>query len=149
MAGSIANVYDFDMFSSRGTAGSAAPKISRPAKPRLVKEKARSAKELKREAKASRINALKVLIASALLLVLVGSLIYGRVQIMEISAKADELQVQYREAQSENVRLESEVKSMYSIGNISAYAEDELGMIKKDTYQVNYFSVDGAVQAEQ
>lgn len=149
MAGSIANVYDFDMFSSRGAAGSAAPKISRPAKPRLVKEKARSAKELKREAKASRINALKVLIASALLLVLVGSLIYGRVQIMEISAKADELQIQYREAQSENVRLESEVKSMYSIGNISAYAEDELGMIKKDTYQVNYFSVDGAVQAEQ
>lgn len=149
MAGNYSTVYDFDRFSGKGAAGSAAPKISRPAKPKLVKEKVRSEKELKKEAKISRIYTLRILVASLILLLLVGSLIYGRVQIMEISAEAEKLQTEYKEAQSENVRLESEVKSMYSIGNISSYAEDKLGMIKKDTYQVNYFSVDDAGQADK
>ena len=126
----------------------AAPEIKRPAKPRLVKEPVRSKKQLKEEAKAARLYAVKVLSVSAVLLVLLGSLILGRVQIMEISSQADKLRVQYNEAISENVRLESEVKSMYSIDNISAYAEDELGMIKKDGYQVNYFSVDAPSAAE-
>lgn len=144
-----AMAFDFDMFdNTKNRMGTAAPKINRPAKPTIVREPARSKKQLKAEARAARLYAAKVLTVSAVLLVLLGTLIFGRVKIMEISSQAEKLQIQYNEAISENVRLESEVKSMYSIGNISAYAEDELGMIKKDCYQVNYFSVDSGSQAK-
>lgn len=149
MAANISSAYDFDLFdNTKNRIGSAAPEIKKVAKPRLVKAPVRSQKELQREAKAARLFTAKVLAVSAVLLVLLGSLIYGRVMIMEVSSQADKLQVEYNEAISENVRLQSEVKAMYSIENISAYAEDELGMIKKDGYQVNYFSVDTGSQAE-
>lgn len=145
----ISTAYDFDLFdNSKNRMGTAAPEIKKPKKPEIVREKPRTKKELKAEAQAARLYAVKILAVSVTLLVLLGSLIYGRVQIMEITAETEDLQNQLREAQSENVRLESEVKSMYSIGNISAYAEENLGMIKKDCYQVNYFSVDSPEQAE-
>lgn len=149
MAASIQAAYDFDLFDTgKSRMSTAAPKIKTPAKPRLVKETPRSQRELIKEARTARAYALKILAVCAVMLVLVGSLIFGRVQIMEISAQADELQIQYKEAQSENVRLQSEVKSMYSITNISAYAEEKLGMIKKDCCQVNYFSVGSDTAAQ-
>ncbi len=149
MADNYSTAFDFDLFvNNKNSMSTSAPKVSRPAKPKLVREPARSGRQLKSEARAARVYTLKVLTVSAVLLVLLGTLILGRVKIMEISAQAEKLRTQYNEAVSENVRLESEVKSLYSIGNISAYAEDELGMIKKDCYQVTYFSVDSDGQTE-
>lgn len=143
MAANISTAYDFDLFdNTKNRMGTAAPEIKRVPKPKLVETPPRSKKELQREARLSRLYAFRILTISAVLLVLLGSLIYGRVMIMEISAEADKLNTEYNEAVSENVRLQNEVKSMYSIENISEYAENELGMINKDEYQVNYFSID-------
>ena len=60
---------------------------------------------------------------------------------MDLDSQKQEIQVQIKEAESENVRLRSTVDSMYSIVNISAYAQKNLGMIKKDGYQINYYEV--------
>ncbi len=164
MASDISTAYRFDLFESRldttgtsapkikNTTGTAAPKIKTrpaPAKPKLVPAKPRSKRAIEREEKAARISAVKILTVSVVMILLIGSLIFGRVKIMEISAETDSIRTQLKEAQSENIRLQSEVKAMYSISNISAYAEEKLGMIKKDCYQVNYFSVDNGGQAAE
>lgn len=149
MAGkSMSEAYDFDLFDTSKRNSSAAPVIEKPAKPRLVPTKPRTGKELDREAKIARINAVKIIAVTMVMVVLLGSLILCRVKITEYTYKAEHLQAQIDEAKSENVRLNNEVKSMYSIGNIAAYAEEKLGMIKRDSYQVNYFSVDGSIPAE-
>ena len=140
----LAMEYDFDLFDrSLDTTGSAAPKIKTQPKvePYIVKSNPRSRSELRREAKHTRLRALKVLAVSAILLVLAGSLIYSRVMLFEVEEQTKALTTECNELESENIRLKSQVESMYSIGNISSYAEDKLGMIKKDSYQVNYFSV--------
>ena len=140
----LAAEYDFDLFdTSLNSRSSAAPKIKTQPQiqPHLVKSKPRSRSELRREAKYSRLRALKVLAVSAILLILAGSLIYSRVVLFEIEEQTKALNTQCSELESENIRLKSQVDSMYSIGNISSYAEDKLGMIKKDSYQVNYFSI--------
>ncbi len=151
MTGNVSSAYRFDLFepSTKGQVnGTAAPKIKQPVKPHLVPKKPRSKSAVIREEKAARVYTVKILVVSVVMLLLVGSLIFGRVKIMEINAETEALAAQYKEAQSENVRLESEVKAMYSINNISTYAEEKLGMIKKDCYQVNYFSVDDAEQGD-
>ena len=140
----LAMEFDFDLFDrSLDTTGSAAPKIKTQQKvePYIVKSKPRSRSELRREEKHTRLRALKVLAISAILLVLAGSLIYSRVMLFEVEEQTKALTTECNELESENIRLKSQVESMYSIGNISSYAEDKLGMIKKDSYQVNYFSV--------
>lgn len=150
MAGDISTAYSFDLFERKfDSTGTSAPKIKNkpaPAKPKLVPSKPRSRRDIKKEEKTARIYAVKALLVSLVMVLLIGSLIFGRVRIMEISAETDAVRTQLKEAQSENIRLDSEVKAMYSISNVSAYAEEKLGMIKKDCYQVNYFSIDDGGQ---
>lgn len=122
--------------------GTTAPVIVRPSAPKVISRPQRSAKELKIEAKRSNIYAFRIILVSVALFSLLVSPILIRVQIMETSAEIDKIQAQYSEAQSENARLESEVKAMYSENNIASYAEDELGMIKKDNCRINYYSVE-------
>ena len=109
--------------------------------PYAVPKKKINSKQLKNEEKASRIWAFRIIAICAALLVVFGSVIYGRAKIFELEKEYKDLETQYNEAQSEKIRLESTVESMYSIGNISAYAETNLGMIKKDSCQINYYSV--------
>ncbi len=135
--------YDFDLFdNTKNRKSSEAPKTEAPVKPHVVPKKPRSSKALKEEARYTHFQAFKIVVISLFLLVVLGSSVYCRAVIMDLDVQAQELQVQIDEAQSENVRLRSTVESMYSIVNISAYAEKNLGMIKKDGYQVNYYEVD-------
>ncbi len=134
--------YDFDLFdNSINRKSAAAPKIETPVKPYVVPKKPRSRSQLKKEAQYSRRQAVKIALVSLLLLAFLGSSVYCRAVVMELDSKKQSLQTEITEAQSENVRLRSTVESMYSIVNISAYAEKNLGMIKKDGYQINYYEV--------
>ena len=151
MATTAARFSDFDVDAvlarvERG--GTSAPKM-RPApapqrhkQPRLVRVKPRSKEDQQADAK-RRIKAVaKILCVSMVLLTLLGLYIYTKVLLNEYNTKYETLSTQYAEAVSENVRLTSEVTAKYSVGNIAAYAEDQLGMIKKSDYQINYFRVD-------
>lgn len=134
--------YDFDLFdNSVNRKSAAAPKVDAPVKPHAVPKKPRSRADLKSEAQYTRRQAVKIALVSLLLLVFLGSSVYCRAVVMDLDAKKQEIQTTIKEAQSENVRLRSAVDSMYSIDNISAYAEKNLGMIKKDGYQINYYEV--------
>ncbi len=135
--------YDFDLFdNSINRKSAAAPQIDIPVKPIAVPKKPRTKKELKNEARYTRFEAIKIIVISLMLLLLLGSSVYCNVVVMELESEKTKIETTIKEAQSENVRLRSEVDAMYSIDNISAYAEETLGMIKKDSYQINYFKVD-------
>ncbi|MBQ8228470.1 MAG: hypothetical protein IJZ88_05590 [Clostridia bacterium] len=134
--------YDFDLFdNTKNRKSSAAPKTDAPVKPQAVPKKSRTRSELKKEAGYTRKEAFKIVFVSLLLLAFLGSSVYCRAMVMDLDSQKQEIQVQIKEAESENVRLRSTVDSMYSIVNISAYAEKNLGMIKKDGYQINYYEV--------
>ncbi len=134
--------YDFDLFDNTiNRKSAAAPKVEAPVKPHVVPRKPRSRKSLKEEAKYSRRQAVKIALVSLLLLTFLGTSVYCRAVVMDLDAQKQDLETVMQEAQSENVRLRSTVDSMYSIVNISAYAEKNLGMIKKDGYQINYYEV--------
>lgn len=135
--------FDFDLFdNSINRKGSTAPAINVPVKPHVVPRKTRSRKSLKDEAQYTRRQAFKIVLISFLLLAFLGTSVYCRAVVMDLDAKKQEIETTISEAESENVRLRSTVDSMYSIANISAYAEEHLGMIKKDGYQINYYEVD-------
>ncbi len=44
-------------------------------------------------------------------------------------------------AQGENVRLNAELNSMIASDRIEEYAENELGMVKAESYQINYIDL--------
>ncbi len=140
------DINDYSQLMGSSYTGTAAPKKvpskQKPAKPHIVKERPKTKEELKKSAKLSALSTLKVFAGAAVILVLLGMIIFGRVMVVEYASKAEALSQRYEEALSENVRLTSEVAAMYSKGNISDYAENELGMIKKDDYQPIYFSVE-------
>lgn len=135
--------FDFDLFDNTiNRKSAAAPQVEAPVKPHAVPKKPRTRSELKDEARYTRRQAVKIVLVSLLLLLFLGSSVYCRAMILDLETQKESIEVTIKEAESENVRLRSAVDSMYSIDNISAYAEEKLGMIKKDGYQVNYFEVD-------
>lgn len=135
--------YDFDLFdNSINRKSTTAPAIPAPVRPHAVPHKPRTRSQLKAEARYSRRQAVKIAFISFLLLALLGSSVYCRAVVMELEAEKAAITTTIKEAESENVRLRSAVDSIYSIDNISSYAEEKLGMIKKDGYQINYFEVD-------
>lgn len=55
----------------------------------------------------------------------------------EISAVQNDIKI----AQGENVRLNAELNSMIASDRIEEYAETELGMVKAESYQINYIDL--------
>ncbi len=139
--------FDFDLFDNTvNRKSSAAPEIKQPTRPKEVPQKSRTRKELKAEARYTRRQAIKIIAVSLLLLLFLGSSVYLRAVISDLEYQKDSISVTMKEAKSENVRLRSEVEAIFSIDNISAYAEEKLGMIKKDGYQVTYFEVESETE---
>ncbi len=134
--------FDLELFDNNARKSSAAPKREAPARPRALPEKPRTRTQLKKEARYSRREAFKIILVSLMLFLILGSSVFCRAVVMDLESEKEALQTTISEARSENVRLRSTVESMYSIDNISAYAEGTLGMLKKDSYQINYFEID-------
>ena len=60
--------------------------------------------------------------------------------INEISAMESQIEI----AKGENVRLNAELSSIISTDKIENYAENVLGMVKAENYQVSYIDLSGA-----
>lgn len=134
--------FDLDLFDNTiNRKSSSAPKVDAPVKPHAVPKKPRTRSELKKEARYSRRESFKIILVSLLLLAVLGSSVYCRAVVMDLESEKEEISTTIKEVRSENVRLRSTVESMFSIDNISDYAENTLGMLKKDSYQINYFEV--------
>lgn len=141
--------YDFALFDNNINGFVAQPKKKREIKiPVLVENEPLTAKELKLQAKESRLAAIKVFVCSFLLLAVLGSLIMGRVELTQLNNNKAIAIEHLEQSKSENTRLQMQLDSEISMEKIEEYAKKNLGMVKQESYQVSYFNInasDGAV----
>ena len=113
--------------------------------PRLVKPGKAARKTQARLAAERRASILKVVefaIIAALCIALIAPNIFSRIKVNELNNKIVEMTKELNEVKSENTRLDMELKSKISLDNVQNYAENVLGMVKRDRYQVYYFNID-------
>jgi cell division protein FtsL len=123
---------------------STAPDITvmpgRTAQPHVVK---RTAAQLRaEEARATR-KAMRILAATTVLLTLIGFLVYSQVRLDELTRQLTDIQNKTTVVQSDNTRLESELSSKISLDKVEDYAENTLGMVKVENYQIQYVDLSG------
>lgn len=133
--------YDLDRFSS------AAPKkektVQQPAaRPMLVKPQRKTAQELRAERRFNLIKIAKFVVVAAVCFAFIASNINYRVQINELNGEIVSLDKELNEKRSENTRLNMALNSKISLENVQDYAENVLGMVKRERYQIIYFDLE-------
>lgn len=73
--------------------------------------------------------------------VLIGTVIYGRVQINEIYTKISALQTEYDDLTAKNVSMRSEMEGKMTVKNIQEYAENVLGLRSLNQSQITYIQL--------
>lgn len=134
--------YDLDRFSSAAPKKKAAPQ---PPRPKLVKKPQRLI-DRQAQLKANRRKIIKFIAVASVCLSFVGTNIYLRVQINELNNAIVSLDSELSEKQAENTRLNMALNSKISVANVKEYAEEVLGMVKRDRYQIVYFDIDNGNQ---
>ncbi|MCC8022174.1 MAG: hypothetical protein LIO46_00055 [Clostridiales bacterium] len=119
-------------------------------KPKLevVEHRPRSREQLAREERIGYAKALKLTAVSAVLILLMGMVIYSGVQKNILTHEITSTKRQLEIAESEYVRLSMTLNSMVSVDNIEAYATQKLGMVKAQNSQITFVDVAGAKQAQ-
>lgn len=117
--------------------------------PRVIESKPISLEQAQNEIKASRIAALKASVIAIAALLILGSLIYGRVMLTNCQSDLAKQKEALQTAQSENVRLNMQFNSLMSMDKIEEYAQTKLGMVKRESYQVRYFDMSEGDSAQE
>ena len=73
--------------------------------------------------------------------VLIGTVIYGRVQTNEIYTKIAALQTEYDDLTARNISMRSEMEGKLTVKKIEEYAEDELGLRPLNQSQIEYIQL--------
>ncbi|NMP37759.1 MAG: hypothetical protein GX051_06490 [Clostridiales bacterium] len=136
--------YDLSLFEPQTVTSTAAVPGKQPAASpplRQVKKKPQSHRQTRQEAAIYRRRMLKVLSVSLCMLTFVAAIIYTRVQADEAQREITRLQKNITAIQSENVRLSMELSSKVSMDKVESYAEDTLGMVKAENYQITYIDL--------
>lgn len=133
--------YDLDRFSS------AAPKkektVQQPAvRPTLVKPQRKTEQEIKAERRFNLGKIAKFMVVAAVCFTFIASNINYRVQINELNGAIVSLDKELNEKKSENTRLNMALNSKISLENVQDYAENVLGMVKRERYQIIYFDLE-------
>lgn len=144
------NAYDLRLFEG-GAAPKRAPQpVQRPAPPTLVRKKRPSQAQIRAQQMRTARQTVKVMLVSALILALFGMKLYGNVKLDELNREYTGLQEQLNLTQSENTRLNMDLKSRVSLDKVENYAANVLGMVKQESYQIEYVDLskeDGVVVA--
>ena len=74
---------------------------------------------------------------------MLSALLYGRIKVDELDRQISAAETKITTAQSENVRLNMQLDSMISLENVEEYARDNLGMVKMESYQIEYIDLSG------
>lgn len=118
--------------------------------PKVIQSKTISFEQAQTEIRASRIAAIKAVVIALAALLILGSLIYSRVMLTNYQSELADQKVALKTAQSENVKLQMQFNSLMSKDKIEEYAQTELGMVKRESYQVRYFDMtEDDVDAQQ
>ena len=131
--------------------GSAAPKRrptpgTHPApRPRVVKK---TKAQLRAESRRSRAKAIKIMCICALLFSIVAFQIYGQVRVDELDRELKSVNSDINVLDSENTRLNMQLDAIISLDKVDRYAQDVLGMVKVENYQVSYVDISSGDKVE-
>lgn len=110
-------------------------------KPKLLETKPVSRVQTAQEARESTKMAIRACAFALTMFLTIGAIIVCHVQLtnlqIDLTAKQNELSV----IESENISLKMKYNSMMSMDKIEEYAQSELGMVKRESYQVEYFDI--------
>ena len=110
-------------------------------KPKLLETKPVSRMQTAQEARESTKMAIRACAFALTMFLTIGAIIVCHVQLtnlqIDLTAKQNELSV----VESENISLKMKYNSMMSMDKIEEYAQSELGMVKRESYQVEYFDI--------
>ncbi len=76
-----------------------------------------------------------------LTVLLIGCVIYGKVQTNEIYTTLAQLQAEYDDITAQNVSMRSEMEGKLTVKNIEEYAENVLGLRQLDQSQIEYVQI--------
>lgn len=82
------------------------------------------------------------------LAVLMAGTVYSRFQLTEVKSSINTNTTALTALQSENAYLSYELESMVSLRNAEDYAENELGLVRVDSSQIEYVSLCGGNMIE-
>lgn len=110
-------------------------------RPKLLETKPVSRMQTAQEARESTKMAIRACAFALTMFLTIGAIIVCHVQLtnlqIDLTAKQNELSV----VESENISLKMKYNSMMSMDKIEEYAQSELGMVKRESYQVEYFDI--------
>lgn len=138
--------YDFNMFLPKEKRQEEIPESRRAENIIKLPDMSGKAGAVRQKREANRTHVF-AFVTSLLIIAMVCSTIFLRVQVTETESRIDAAQKQLSELESEETRLQMAIERKISFSNIEAAAA-ELGMQKKDRSQVNYIHSGGESWAE-
>lgn len=111
---------------------------------KIPKKKIEQAKRRKR-------NPLKLTVSflfSAVVVAVVGMIIYSQVQLTELNQKISEAQETLENSQSEYTQMQMNVDAKYTTSIIEEYAQDKLGMTKANSSQKEFVDLSSGDKAK-
>ena len=111
---------------------------------KIPKKKIEQAKRRKR-------NPLKLTVGflfSAVVVAVVGMIIYSQVQLTELNQKISEAQETLENSQSEYTQMQMNVDAKYTTSIIEEYAQDKLGMTKANNSQKEFVDLSSGDKAK-
>lgn len=104
--------------------------------------------KIRRQKAANVGSAPKMLVTAVAAGLLLGGVIYGKVENAAVYAQVTEQTKNVEMLQSENVRMQSEIEEKTALESVESYAENVLGMQKLDKSQIEYVSVSNGSEVD-
>lgn len=136
------NAYDISVFEDENLEKQDLHKKNKVVK--IPKKKIEQAKRRKR-------NPLKLTVGflfSAVVVAVVGMIIYSQVQLTELNQKISEAQETLENSQSEYTQMQMNVDAKYTTSIIEEYAQDKLGMTKANNSQKEFVDLSSGDKAK-
>lgn len=136
------NAYDISVFEDENFENQDLHKKNKVIK--IPKKKIEQAKRRKR-------NPLKLTVSflfSAVVVAVVGMIIYSQVQLTELNQKISEAQETLENSQSEYTQMQMNVDAKYTTSIIEEYAQDKLGMTKANSSQKEFVDLSSGDKAK-
>lgn len=136
------NAYDISVFEDENLENQDLHKKNKVIK--IPKKKIEQAKRRKR-------NPLKLTVSflfSAVVVAVVGMIIYSQVQLTELNQKISEAQETLENSQSEYTQMQMNVDAKYTTSIIEEYAQDKLGMTKANSSQKEFVDLSSGDKAK-
>lgn len=136
------NAYDISVFEDENLENQDLHKENKVVK--IPKKKIEQAKRRKR-------NPLKLTVSflfSAVVVAVVGMIIYSQVQLTELNQKISEAQETLENSQSEYTQMQMNVDAKYTTSIIEEYAQDKLGMTKANSSQKEFVDLSSGDKAK-